>query len=76
MIKTVIAPNGSSNCFTCNAHSSLCISPLAADVMLNLERLVCGRLHLSTILTMFTHPQSVCSLEEFVDSTLKVCLLR
>ena len=41
--------------------------------MINLERLVCGHLHLSTVLTMFADPCNIPSLQDFVDATVKVC---
>ena len=42
------------------------------DTLINLERMVCGYLHLSTAVIMFSDPKNVSSLEEFVRATVKV----
>ena len=45
---------------------------ISADIMVNLERLVCGHLYLSTALTMFTNQQNVPQLADFVSATVEV----
>ena len=40
--------------------------------MLNLERMVCGHLHLSAMITMFTNQQNVPNLPVLVQATMRV----
>ena len=42
------------------------------DVQVNLERMVCGHLHLSAIIAMFSNRRNIPSLPEFVESTIMV----
>ena len=50
----------------------ICYICYGVDVVTNLERLVCGHLHLSTVITMFTMDTSIPSSSVFTSALVKV----
>ena len=52
----------------------LVVSLSSLDALLNLERLVCGYLYLSPVITMFSSPRNVPCPSEFSQAVVKVRL--
>lgn len=57
---------------TRGAHPHLHICTTHADAVVNLERLMCGHLFLSTAITMFSDPRNTPSQADLIAATIEV----